>query len=57
MEKNLTYLNRTTRIFISVFLVAWAVAGGPWWAFIGLYPMATGAWGYCPLVAFLKPQL
>jgi hypothetical protein len=29
-------------------LVAWALAGGPVWAWIGVVPLATAALGWCP---------
>lgn len=54
MQKNLSFLSRAARVLLSVGLIAWAIAGGPFWAFLGLYPMATGAWGYCPVTDFLK---
>jgi len=54
LEKNLTKMNRTIRLLASVLLLSWAVAGGPFWAFLGLYPMASGAWGYCPITDLLK---
>lgn len=37
-------------------MMAWAVAGGPTWAYLGVYFLATGSWGYCPLYSVLNYQ-
>ncbi len=34
-------------------LIAWAAAGGPFWAWLGLVLIATGAWRICPAFALL----
>jgi hypothetical protein len=31
-----------------VALVWWALSGGPWWAWIGVLPLLTAAFGWCP---------
>jgi hypothetical protein len=36
-----------------VALIAWAVTGGPWWAWIGVAPLATAIFAWCPLYAVL----
>jgi hypothetical protein len=56
MRMNLASWDRLLRFFFGVFLTAWAVAGGPWWGYIGIYLILTGAWGLCPIYAMLKVQ-
>jgi len=34
-------------------LVAWALMGGPVWAWIGAVPLATGLVGFCPVYPLL----
>ncbi|ACK54217.1 hypothetical protein Tmz1t_1458 [Thauera aminoaromatica] len=45
-----------TRSFASwpgIALLAWAVFGGPVWAWIGIVPLATGLLGWCPAYTML----
>lgn len=35
-------------------MTAWAVAGGPWWGYLGIYLILTSGWGLCPIYAMLK---
>ena len=56
MKKNVIFWDRTLRFILGVFLLAWAVAGGPVWSFVGVYFLATGAWGYCPLYSLMNYQ-
>lgn len=46
--------DRIIRLFAGTFLVAWAVAGGPWWAYVGLVLLATAAWRFCPVYAIFR---
>jgi len=46
--KNAGNLDRALRVIIGLALVAWAVFGGPIWAWIGVVPLLTGAIGACP---------
>jgi hypothetical protein len=50
MQSNVGGIDRVLRIVIGALLVALAVIGtlGPW-AWIGLVPLATGVFGFCPL--------
>ena len=34
-------------------LIAWALMGGPVWAWIGVVPLATGLIGWCPVYPLL----
>ena len=48
MQANVGGVDRIIRIVAGLALVAWAVLGGPPWAWIGVVPLATGAIGWCP---------
>ena len=54
MKINLAMWDRALRFIFGIFLTAWAVAGGPWWAFAGIYLIVTAGWGLCPVYAFFK---
>jgi hypothetical protein len=54
MKCNVGAIDRLLRLFAGTLLVAWAVAGGPWWAYIGLVLLATAAWRFCPLYTMLR---
>jgi hypothetical protein len=54
MKINLAVWDRALRFFLGILLFAWAVAGGPWWAFGGVYLVLTASWGLCPLYSFFK---
>jgi len=51
MTVNMGGIDRTVRAIIGVALIAWALSGGPWWAWIGVVPLATAATGWCPAYA------
>ncbi|MGE5468504.1 MAG: DUF2892 domain-containing protein [Ignavibacteria bacterium] len=53
MKFNVGGIDRVLRVLLGLALVAWAVLGGPVWAWIGLVPLATGAVGFCPLYPLL----
>lgn len=53
LKKNVQWWDRFIRFCAGVFLLAWAIAGGPGWTYIGAAVLATGAWGYCPIRAVL----
>lgn len=53
MKLNVGGIDRVLRILVGLALVAWAVMGGPVWAWIGVVPLATGAVGFCPLYPLL----
>ena len=41
-------IDKIIRILAGVALIAWALMGGPVWAWIGIVPLATGLLGWCP---------
>jgi hypothetical protein len=54
VKKNLRFWQRMMRFPLGIFVLAWGIAGGPWWTLIGLFPLATAAFGYCPVVWVLR---
>ena len=53
MKLNVCSLDRVLRIGLGFALLAWSLMGGPLWAWIGIIPLATGAFGFCPLYTLL----
>jgi hypothetical protein len=53
MKLNVGGIDRILRIVVGLALVAWALMGGPVWAWIGVIPLATGAVGFCPFYPLL----
>ncbi|MCR6496490.1 DUF2892 domain-containing protein [Thermomonas sp. S9] len=49
MQANVGSIDKWLRILIGLALIAWAVLGGPVWAWIGVVPLATGLFNFCPL--------
>ena len=49
MKSNVGGIDRVLRIVVGLALVAWALMGGPVWAWIGLVPIGTGLAGFGPL--------
>jgi hypothetical protein len=49
MKLNVGGIDRILRIVVGLALVAWALLGGPVWAWIGIVPLGTGLIGFCPL--------
>lgn len=53
MKLNVGGIDRILRIVVGLALIAWALMGGPIWAWIGIVPLATGAVGFCALYPLL----
>ncbi|HMM55610.1 MAG TPA: DUF2892 domain-containing protein [Candidatus Desulfobacillus sp.] len=53
MKANVGGIDRILRVIIGVALIAWALMGGPVWAWIGIIPLATGLAGTCLLYKLL----
>lgn len=53
MKSNVGGIDKILRIVAGIALIAWALMGGPVWAWIGVVPLATGAIGICPLYSIL----
>lgn len=53
MKTNVGGIDRILRIVVGIALIAWALMGGPVWAWIGVVPLATGLIGFCALYPLL----
>ena len=49
MKANVGGFDKWIRIVAGLTLIAWALTGGPVWAWIGVVPLATGLFNFCPL--------
>ena len=49
MQANVGQADKWVRIVVGIALIAWAATGGPVWAWIGVVPLATGLFNFCPL--------
>ncbi|HSP90258.1 MAG TPA: DUF2892 domain-containing protein [Vicinamibacterales bacterium] len=48
MKKNMGSVDRIVRGVAGIALIAWALMGGPVWAWLGVVPLATAVIGVCP---------
>ena len=53
MKANVGGIDKIVRILAGIALIAWALMGGPVWAWIGVVPVATGLLGWCPAYTML----
>ncbi len=53
MKVNVGGIDRILRIVAGAALIAWALFGGPAWAWIGVVPLATGLINFCPAYSIL----
>ena len=53
MKANVGGIDKILRIVVGLALIAWAILGGPVWAWIGIVPLATGLLGWCPAYTML----
>jgi len=54
MKANVGGIDRILRIVLGAALILWAAAlGGPAWAWIGVVPLVTGLFKFCPLYPLL----
>jgi hypothetical protein len=53
MNPNVGNIDRIIRIVAGVALIAWALMGGPVWAWIGVLPLVTGLFKICPAYSLL----
>lgn len=49
MKCNVGGFDRIARIVVGLALIAFAVYSGQVWAYIGIVPLLTGGFGFCPL--------
>jgi hypothetical protein len=48
MKANMGGIDRIVRGAAGIGLIAWALTGGPAWAWVGVVPLLTAAVGWCP---------
>lgn len=48
MKSNVGSIDRIIRATAGAGLIAWAAFGGPVWAWVGVVPLLTAAFGFCP---------
>jgi hypothetical protein len=53
MKSNVGGIDKILRIVAGLALVAWALMGGPVWAWVGVVFLATGLIGWCPVYPLL----
>ena len=54
MKSNVGGVDRILRIVVGLALIAWVLfANGPVWGWIGLLPLATGLFNFCPAYTLL----
>ncbi len=53
MKANVGGIDRIIRIVAGLALIAWALLGGPVWAWIGVVALATGLMNFCPAWSLL----
>ena len=54
MNVNVGTVDRTLRIFAGLVLIALAALGKiGWWGYIGVIPLATGVFRFCPAYTLL----
>jgi len=53
MKANVGGIDRVVRIVAGMALIAWALLGGPVWAWIGVVALATGLMNFCPAWSLL----
>lgn len=53
MKSNVGGIDKLLRIGAGIGLIAWALLGGPVWAWFGVVPLATGLFNFCPLYTLI----
>lgn len=51
MKPNVGFTDRMIRGIAGAALMAWAAFGGPVWAWLGIVPLATAIFRFCPAYA------
>lgn len=54
MKYNVGGLERTVRIVLGIILLAVGLIFKSWWGLVGLIPLITGLFRWCPLNALFK---
>lgn len=53
ITKNVGTVDRAVRAVAGIGLIAWALMGGPVWAWIGIVPLATAFMSWCPAYSLI----
>jgi hypothetical protein len=53
MKANVGGFDKWARIVVGVLLIGWVLTGGPVWAWVGVVPLVTGLFNFCPLYRLL----
>lgn len=53
MKTNVGKIDKTARLVLGLALIAWAATSGPVWAWIGVVPIATALFSFCPLYSLI----
>ena len=53
MKSNVGQIDKAARLVLGVALLAWAATSGPIWAWIGVVPIATALFSFCPLYSLI----
>ncbi len=54
MKKNTGSVDRLIRVVLGATLIIVGVVLRSWWGALGLLPLVTGLFGFCPLYALLR---
>jgi hypothetical protein len=54
MKINVALWDRILRFIFGVIFTSWAVAGGPWWSYSGVYLILSSSWAWCAFYAYFK---
>ncbi len=54
MKINLAPWDRVLRFIFGVLATGWVIAGGPLWAYGGVYLIITSGWGLDPIYSILR---
>lgn len=49
MKSNVGGVDKWLRIAVGLLLIVWAATGGPVWVWVGVVPLVTGVFNFCPL--------
>ena len=53
MNRNVGLIDRLLRAAVGIALIAWALTTGPVWAWIGVVPLLTAVFSFCPAYTLL----
>ncbi len=54
MKINLAMWDRWIRYILGLVLTTWAIAGGPSWAYAGVYLIFSASWGFCLFYSYFR---